>query len=79
MKKFLTSICLAVALALLPTHSAFAQGAIGSEENEITESRMPTVLTIEVEDINVSSFPVDIPFTMSGSPATVYLAVYTNW
>ena len=78
MKTFLANICLAVAFALLPIHSAFAQGAIGGEENQITESRMPTVLTIEIEDMNSSSFPVDIPFTMSGSPATVYLAVYTN-
>jgi flagellar hook assembly protein FlgD len=71
-------IYLAVALVALSASMAVAQGAIGSEDNQITESRMPTVLTIEVADMDVSSFPVDIPFTMTGSPATVYLAVYTN-
>ena len=65
-------------LLLLSAGMVLAQGAIGGEENEITESRMPTVLTVTVEDMDISSFPVDIPFSMSGSPATVYLAVYTN-
>ena len=66
------------ALVALTAGMAAAQGAIGGEENEITESRMPTVLTVDVQDMTVSSFPVDIPFTTSGSAATVYLAVYTN-
>ena len=66
------------ALVALTAGMAAAQGAIGSEGNQVTESRMPTVLTVEVEDMTVSSFPVDIPFTTSGSAATVYLAVYTN-
>ncbi len=69
---------LAVSLLFLSAGMVLAQGAIGGEENEVSESRMPTVLTVTVEDMDISSFPVDIPFTMSGSPATVYLAVYTN-
>lgn len=66
------------ALVALTAGMAAAQGAIGGEDNQVTESRMPTVLTVEVADMTVSSFPVDIPFTTSGSAATVYLAVYTN-
>ena len=54
------------------------QGQIGDRSLTITESRMPTVLTVQVEDLDFTGFPVDIPFTMTGSPATVYLAVYTN-
>ncbi|MBT7593802.1 MAG: hypothetical protein HN559_02800, partial [Gemmatimonadetes bacterium] len=66
------------AMLLVSVGGALAQGAIGGEENQITESRMPTVLTLSVSDMNVTSFPVSIPFSMTGSAATVYLAVYTN-
>ena len=76
--KMREQVCLAAALLLTSASVALAQGAIGGEENQITESRMPTVLTVTVNDLNVSSFPVAVPFSMSGSPATVHLAVYTN-
>lgn len=69
---------LAAAFVVLSTGALFAQGAIGSEDNQITESRLPTVLTVSVDDVNASSFPIDVPFTTEGSAATVYLAVYTN-
>lgn len=71
-------VFLAMAYALACATMAAAQGAIGSESNTITDSRMPTVMTIKVDNIDITKFPVDIPFTLSGSPATVYLAVYTN-
>jgi len=69
---------LVAAFVVLSAGALFAQGAIGSEDNQITESRLPTVLTVSVDDVNASSFPIDVPFTTEGSAATVYLAVYTN-
>ena len=66
------------AMLLFSVGTVFAQGAIGGEDNQITESRMPTVVTVDIADVNSSSFPVNIPFSMTGSAATVYLAVYTN-
>lgn len=71
-------VLLATASTVAYASTVVAQGAIGSESNTIAESRMPTVLTVSVQDLDVSQFPVDIPFTLRGSPATVYLAVYTN-
>ena len=69
---------ISAAMLLFSVGAVFAQGAIGGEDNQITESRMPTVVTVDIADVNSSSFPVNIPFSMTGSAATVYLAVYTN-
>ena len=77
-KKLFGRVFLAATSLTVYASVIFAQGQIGDRSLTITESRMPTVLTVRVEDLDIADFPVDIPFTMTGSPATVYLAVYTN-
>jgi flagellar hook assembly protein FlgD len=66
------------------TGAAVAQTTSYGDPNfDITsdwKSGMPTVLTVSATDqgYEFDGTPLDIPFTISGSRATVYLAVYTK-
>lgn len=78
--RWLTAVGLGVVLA----GAAFAQTTRYGDPNidraTAWNSGMPTVLTASTQDMGYEfdGNPLEIPFTISGTRATVYLAVYTQ-
>ena len=74
----------AVSLGALLAGSAFAQTTRYGDPDWTAEdawrSGMPVVLTAGTQDVQYAfdGNPLEIPFTISGTRATVYLAVYTS-
>jgi hypothetical protein len=69
-----------VALAAVLVCAGLAMGDAGSPDNMLTRTGEPT--TVLITGIGEVGFQgdgsVEIPFTLEGSPATVYLSVYTK-
>ena len=71
-----------LAVALLLASSSFAQVNGGDSTYVLKKSGWPTVLTVgQVSNVGYSfdGSTLNIPFTLQGSGATVYLVVYTDW
>ena len=73
---------LAVILSLAFVGTALAQSGTAGDPNfdraNDWRSGMPNVLTVDTRDVAFDGGAVDIPFTLNGGPAEVYLAVYSK-